>query len=168
LAGQVAGLTLSSDPAAETAAYRAEVLTAQGGALDAAGRALLEEDLRSPCTEEIAVFCAFAREVTRGTDRFVVLDTAPTGHTLLLLDASEAYNRELQRQPRSTQPESVLRLLELSADELPPSPESLVGGGPRGVQHRTLPWRCALPCLPGVQVRSSTQLDLRRTVESRG
>jgi arsenite-transporting ATPase len=113
LAGQVAGLTLSKiDPAAETAAYQAEVLTAQGAAMDAAGRALLEEDLRSPCTEEIAVFRAFAREVGQGTGRFVVLGTAPTGHTLLLLDASEAYNRELQRQSRSTQPESMLRLLE--------------------------------------------------------
>ncbi|NDF00835.1 MAG: arsenical pump-driving ATPase, partial [Verrucomicrobia bacterium] len=73
-------------------------------------------DLRSPCTEEIAVFRAFAREVGHGANRFVVLDTAPTGHTLLLLDASEAYNRELQRQTRSTQPESVMRLLERLRD----------------------------------------------------
>ena len=117
LAGQVEGLTLSRiDPAAETAAYTAEVIQAQGMQMDAAGRALLEEDLRSPCTEEIAVFRAFAREVGTGTDRFVVLDTAPTGHTLLLLDASEAYNRELQRQTRSTQPESVMRLLERLRD----------------------------------------------------
>ena len=117
LAGQVDGLTLSRiDPAAETAAYQQEVLRAQGTAMDAAGRALLEEDLRSPCTEEIAVFRAFAREVGRGTDRFVVLDTAPTGHTLLLLDASEAYNRELQRQSRSTQPDEVLHLLERLRD----------------------------------------------------
>ena len=63
----------------------------------AGGRALLEEDLRSPCTEEIAVFRAFARVVAGGQDRFVVLDTAPTGHTLLLLDASEAYHREIAR-----------------------------------------------------------------------
>jgi arsenite-transporting ATPase len=117
LAGQVEGLTLSRiDPAAETAAYTAEVVQTQGAQLDAAGRALLEEDLRSPCTEEIAVFRAFAREVANGKDRFVVLDTAPTGHTLLLLDASEAYNRELQRQTRSTQPESVMRLLERLRD----------------------------------------------------
>ncbi|MEI7955394.1 MAG: ArsA-related P-loop ATPase, partial [Verrucomicrobiota bacterium] len=76
----------------------------------------LEEDLRSPCTEEIAVFRAFAREVGQGTNRFVVLDTAPTGHTLLLLDASEAYQRELERQARSTQPEEVLKLLERLRD----------------------------------------------------
>jgi hypothetical protein len=106
LDGHVAGLTVSRiDPARETAAYQAEVLKEQGAALDAAGRALMEEDLRSPCTEEIAVFRAFAREVGLGADRFVVLDTAPTGHTLLLLDASEAYNRELQRQSRSSQPD---------------------------------------------------------------
>lgn len=113
LEGQVDGLTLSRiDPVAETAAYAAQVMVEQGAQMDEAGRSLLEEDLRSPCTEEIAVFRAFAREVGQGTDRFVVLDTAPTGHTLLLLDASEAYHRELQRQTRSTQPEEVLQLLE--------------------------------------------------------
>ena len=117
LAGPVSGLTLSKiDPKTETEAYQAEVLNAQATQMDAAGRALLEEDLRSPCTEEIAVFRAFAREVGNGTNRFVVLDTAPTGHTLLLLDASEAYNRELQRQSRSTQPEAVMRLLERLRD----------------------------------------------------
>ncbi len=117
LHGQVPGLTLSRiDPAAETAAYQGEVMQAQGGEMDAAGRALLEEDLRSPCTEEIAVFRAFAREVGQGTQRFVVLDTAPTGHTLLLLDASAAYQRELQRQARSTQPEEVLHLLDRLRD----------------------------------------------------
>ena len=117
LAGQVEGLTISRiDPVAETVAYQAEVMTAQGAAMDESGRALLEEDLRSPCTEEIAVFRAFAREVGQGTGRFVVLDTAPTGHTLLLLDASEAYQRELERQARSSQPEEVLRLLERLRD----------------------------------------------------
>ncbi len=117
LHGKVEGLTLSKiDPAAETAAYQGEVMLAQGAAMDEAGRALLEEDLRSPCTEEIAVFRAFAREVGQGTNRFVVLDTAPTGHTLLLLDASEAYQRELERQARSTQPEEVLKLLERLRD----------------------------------------------------
>jgi arsenite-transporting ATPase len=117
LAGQVDGLTLSRiDPAAETASYTAEVLEIQGAQMDEAGRSLLEEDLRSPCTEEIAVFRAFAREVAQGTDRFVVLDTAPTGHTLLLLDASEAYQRELERQARTSQPEEVLKLLERLRD----------------------------------------------------
>ena len=117
LAGQVAGLTLSKiDPMAETAAYQTEVMGSQGAAMAAAGRALLEEDLRSPCTEEIAVFRAFAREVGQGTNGFVVLDTAPTGHTLLLLDASEAYHRELERHARSTQPPEVMRLSERLRD----------------------------------------------------
>ncbi len=117
LAGQVEGLTLSKiDPAVETATYQADVMRAQGPAMDEAGRALLEEDLRSPCTEEIAVFRAFAREVGQGSNRFVVLDTAPTGHTLLLLDASQSYQRELERQARTTQPEEVLRLLERLRD----------------------------------------------------
>jgi arsenite-transporting ATPase len=112
LAGEIEGLTLSRiDPLAETAAYQAEVMRTTGETLDPSSRALLEEDLRSPCTEEIAVFRAFAREVAAGTDRFVVLDTAPTGHTLLLLDASESYQRELERQARNTQPEAVVNLL---------------------------------------------------------
>jgi arsenite-transporting ATPase len=111
LAGRVEGLTLSKiDPVAETAAYQGEVMRERGATMDKASRALLEEDLRSPCTEEIAVFRAFAREVGQGTDRFVVLDTAPTGHTLLLLDASAAYQRELERQARNTQPPEVMEL----------------------------------------------------------
>ncbi|MGA7216226.1 MAG: arsenical pump-driving ATPase [Terrimicrobiaceae bacterium] len=99
------------DPAAETQAYTRHVIETAGRDMDEASRALLEEDLRSPCTEEIAVFRAFAREVARGKKAFVVLDTAPTGHTLLLLDASEAYHRELGRQARTSQPEEVLQLL---------------------------------------------------------
>ena len=98
------------DPAAETRAYVAEVLATAGAGLDAAGRALLEEDLRSPCTEEIAVFRAFAREVDEGQHGFVVIDTAPTGHTLLLLDAAEAYHREVLRTAGNA-PDSVRRLL---------------------------------------------------------
>ena len=117
LAGELSGLTIGKiDPAAETEAYRQQVLTTTGTQMDEAGRALLEEDLRSPCTEEIAVFRAFAREVGQGTGRFVVLDTAPTGHSLLLLDSSEAYHRELNRLARSTQPKEVLRLLERLRD----------------------------------------------------
>jgi len=93
------GLTVSRiDPQAVTEAYRAEVLATAGANLEAQGRALLEEDLRSPCTEEIAVFRAFAQAVDAGKDGYVVLDTAPTGHTILLLDAALAYHRELSRQ----------------------------------------------------------------------
>jgi arsenite/tail-anchored protein-transporting ATPase len=86
------------DPAAETERYRQHVLKTKGAQLDAEGRALLEEDLRSPCTEEIAVFQAFSRLIREAGRRFVVMDTAPTGHTLLLLDATGAYHREVTRQ----------------------------------------------------------------------
>jgi arsenite-transporting ATPase len=107
----VDGLQVSRiDPAVETAAYRAEVLATAGANLDAPGRALLEEDLRSPCTEEIAVFRAFAQAVEAGKDGFVVLDTAPTGHTILLLDAALAYHRELSRQA-AAMPTAVRELL---------------------------------------------------------
>lgn len=117
LDGQLPSLTVSKiDPQAETAAYQKEVMEEQGKNMDASALALLEEDLRSPCTEEIAVFRAFAREVGRGSDSFVVLDTAPTGHTLLLLDASESFHRELERQSGSSQPEEVLHLLDRLRD----------------------------------------------------
>jgi len=99
------------DPVAETQAYVDEVLSTQGVGLSPDSRALLEEDLRSPCTEEIAVFRAFARTVASAKDRFVILDTAPTGHTLLLLDATEAYHRELGRQSRESTPAEVRELL---------------------------------------------------------
>ena len=116
IAAAVAGetypnLTVSRiDPAAETAKYSQEVMTSAGAGLDASGKALLEEDLRSPCTEEIAVFRAFADAVAEGTNRFVVLDTAPTGHTVLLLDSALAYHREVTRQT-SGMPEAVKNLL---------------------------------------------------------
>jgi arsenite/tail-anchored protein-transporting ATPase len=111
LNGSVPGLQVTRiDPAAETLAYTEEVMAESGRDLDEKGRALLEEDLRSPCTEEIAVFRAFARSVDEGNQGFVVIDTAPTGHTLLLLDAAEAYHRDVARN-LSYIPDSVRKLL---------------------------------------------------------
>jgi len=99
LAGAPGNLGVSRiDPHAETQRYRDHVLATRGAKLDAAGRAMLEEDLRSPCTEEIAVFQAFSRIIREAGRKFVVMDTAPTGHTLLLLDATGAYHREITRQ----------------------------------------------------------------------
>ena len=99
LNGSMENLAVSRiDPQAETERYRQHVLETKGANLDAEGRALLEEDLRSPCTEEIAVFQAFSRIIREAGQKFVVMDTAPTGHTLLLLDATGAYHREIMRQ----------------------------------------------------------------------
>jgi len=99
LSGGVPNLEVSRiDPRAETARYRQHVMETKGARLDAQGRALLEEDLLSPCTEEIAVFQAFSRAIREASRKFVVMDTAPTGHTLLLLDATGAYHREVTRQ----------------------------------------------------------------------
>ena len=98
LNGSIENLTVSRiDPHDETKNYRQHVLNTKGANLDAEGRALLEEDLRSPCTEEIAVFQAFSRIIREASHKFVVMDTAPTGHTLLLLDATGAYHREITR-----------------------------------------------------------------------
>jgi arsenite/tail-anchored protein-transporting ATPase len=98
------------DPVVETERYASEVIAA-AGELEPDELGLLQEDLRSPCTEEIAVFRAFARTVAEATDAFVVLDTAPTGHTLLLLDAAESYHREVARATSSYAPEAVRALL---------------------------------------------------------
>ncbi|MCC9710624.1 arsenical pump-driving ATPase [Streptomyces sp. MNU76] len=104
------------DPAAETAAYTAAVLAQAGASLDEDALRLMAEDLDSPCTEEIAVFYAFARTVAEAADRFVVVDTAPTGHTLLLLDASRGYQRQLSQQTGQTPPSEAMELLNRLTD----------------------------------------------------
>jgi arsenite-transporting ATPase len=104
-------LTISRiDPSEETKAYQDEVMQTAGSNLDEEGRALLDEDLRSPCTEEVAVFRSFANVMAKGQAGFVVLDTAPTGHTILLLDAAQAYHKEVLRQS-SNMPDAVINLL---------------------------------------------------------
>lgn len=91
-------LTVSRiDPQVERERYRDHVMETKGRDLDEMGRALLEEDLRSPCTEEIAVFQALSRVMKESREKFVIVDTAPTGHTLLLIDATGAYHRDVVR-----------------------------------------------------------------------
>ncbi len=92
------GLEVSRiDPKAETDKYVQSVIDQKKDHLSPEDMELLKEELRSPCIEEIAVFQAFARAVDQGKDHFIVLDTAPTGHTLLLMDATEAYHREVEK-----------------------------------------------------------------------
>jgi arsenite/tail-anchored protein-transporting ATPase len=99
LGGSLPGLRVGRiDPKAETEAYIAKIMASRGKELDKQGRALLLEDLQSPCTEEVAVFHAFSRVVNEARTAFVVLDTAPTGHSLLLMDATGAYHRQMTRQ----------------------------------------------------------------------
>ena len=96
LSGNLPGLQVDRiDPKVETERYIEKVMANKGQALDDAGKALLREDLRSPCTEEVAVFRAFSRIVGKARSEFVVLDTAPTGHTMLLLDATGAYHKQM-------------------------------------------------------------------------
>ncbi|MEB1806140.1 MAG: arsenical pump-driving ATPase [Bacillaceae bacterium] len=98
------------DPQVEVEKYKEEVLSKVANDLDEDSLAYIKEDLESPCTEEIAVFRAFAEVVHKGQDAFVVVDTAPTGHTLLLLDAAESYHREVTRSS-GDMPEAVRSLL---------------------------------------------------------
>lgn len=106
------GITMSHiDEAAELKKYQEEVLSkARQNGLSGEDIAYIEEDLRSPCTQEIAVFRAFAEVVEKADDEIIVIDTAPTGHTLLLLDSTENYDREIRRTKGET-PESVKHLL---------------------------------------------------------
>ena len=142
----VAGLVVSRiDPVAETAVFTAEVMATAGVDLDDGARAVLAEDLASPCTEEIAVFHAFARAVAQAQDGFVVVDTAPTGHTLLLLDAARSYHRELTRQT-GQMPAHVLHLLDRLRDHT-----------------RTHVLLVALPEATPVHEAAHLQADLART-----
>jgi len=114
LSGALGNLTVSRiDPVVEIEHYREHVLKTKGAKLDVQGRALLEEDLRSPCTEEIAAFQAFSRIIREADKKFVVMDTAPTGHTLLLLDATGAYHREVSRQIGSSSPHYTTPMMQL-------------------------------------------------------
>lgn len=108
LAGAVDGLEVDRiDPKEEIRRYVEHVMTTTGAGLDDNARALLEEDLRSPCTEEIAVFSAFSHLLREARRKLVVLDTAPTGHTLLLLDATGAYHRDVMRKVSAAVPAGV-------------------------------------------------------------
>lgn len=104
------------DPNRETAAYTAQVMDEAGSQLDEAARALLEEDLRSPCTEEVAVFHAFAATAAKAQHRWVVIDTAPTGHTLLLLQSSRAFVAQDRTRPDAAGTSDSMRLYERLSD----------------------------------------------------
>jgi arsenite/tail-anchored protein-transporting ATPase len=99
LEGRVDGLRVDRiDPIVETQRYVDKIMATKGAKLNDQERALMLEDLKSPCTEEVAVFHAFSRVVSEARSAFVVLDTAPTGHSLLLMDATGAYHRQMMRE----------------------------------------------------------------------
>jgi arsenite-transporting ATPase len=116
---ETSGVSMSHiDEAEELKKYQAEVLAqARASGMGDEDIAYVEEDLRSPCTQEIAVFRAFAEVVGKADDQVVVIDTAPTGHTLLLLESTQSYNHEIER-TKGEIPESVKQLLpRLKSDE---------------------------------------------------
>lgn len=98
------------DEQAELKKYQEEVLSAARETMSEEDLAYVEEDLRSPCTQEIAVFRAFAEIVEKAENEVVVIDTAPTGHTLLLLESTQSYNKEIERS-KGAIPESARKLL---------------------------------------------------------
>ncbi len=143
--GNLPGLTVDRiDPVAETARYVEKIMATKGRDLDAADRALMLEDLASPCTEEVAVFHAFSRIVAEARSAFVVVDTAPTGHTLLLLDATGAYHRQMTRDMGAVQGRIVTPLMRLQDPDY------------------TRVVLVALPEITPVSEAASLQEDLRR------
>ncbi|MCB2412562.1 arsenical pump-driving ATPase [Demequina sp. TTPB684] len=132
------------DPAVETAAWTEHVLATAGSGMDDDAHDLLAEDLRSPCTEEVAVFHAFARTVAEASGRFVVIDTAPTGHTLLLLKSSQSFARRAATSGDHTD-DAASSLFESLADP-----------------HRTRIILVALPEATPVHEALSLQADLAR------
>lgn len=143
--GSLSGLTVDRiDPVAETARYVEKIMATKGRDLDAADRALMLEDLASTCTEEVAVFLAFSRIVAEARSAFVVVDTAPTGHTLLLLDATGAYHRQMTRDMGAVQGRIVTPLMRLQDPDY--TRVALV----------------ALPEITPVSEAASLQEDLRR------
>lgn len=108
---ETSGITISHiDEKEELVKYQEEVLSKARETMSEEDIAYVEEDLRSPCTQEIAVFRAFAEVVEKAEDQIVVIDTAPTGHTLLLLDSTQSYNQEIKRSQGDI-PESAKKLL---------------------------------------------------------
>lgn len=139
------GLKVSRiDPEAETEAYKKRIIEKTGKDLDPDGLALLAEDLRSPCTEEVAVFHAFSRIISSAKREIVVMDTAPTGHTLLLLDATGAYHREVLRNSGAMSSHMITPLMRLKD------------------QRFTKVLLVALPETTPVQEAAHLQADLRR------
>ena len=105
------------DPKIETQKHVNEVIAQNEGKISPEDMALLKEELTTPCIEEIAVFKAFAKTVDKAKDSYVVLDTAPTGHTLLLLDASQAYHKEILKNQNDAMEKELLELLPRVKDE---------------------------------------------------
>ena len=105
------------DPKYETQKHISRVIKQNENKLSSDDMALLKEELNSPCIEEIAIFEAFASTVNKAKERFVVLDTAPTGHTLMLLDASNAYHKELSKNVKNENSDDLIQLIPLLKDK---------------------------------------------------
>ena len=164
------------NPAEASRTYRERVMTTKGTHLDEAGRATLAEDLRSPCTEEVAVFQAFSKVIHESRSKFVVLDTAPTGHTLLLLDATGSYHRDIARQMgdsghyttplmRLQDPQLTKVLLVTLAETTPAARGRRPSIRPRTRRHPPRAWvinnsvAAAAPTSPLLRQRAVAELD---------
>ncbi len=105
------------DEKQELKRYQDEVISKASKTMNADDLDYIKEDLRSPCTQEIAVFRAFAEIVEKANEEIVIIDTAPTGHTLILLDSTLSYHKEVER-TQGNIPDSVKNLLpRLRGDE---------------------------------------------------
>ncbi len=184
LHGSVAGLRVSRiDPTEATREYRARVMATKGKNLDESGRRNLAEDLLSPCTEEVAVFQQFSKAVHESRREFVVIDTAPTGHTLLLLDAAGSYHRDVVRQMGDAMPYTtpLMRLQDPTQTKIllitlaEPTPVTEAEVLQQDLERAGIqPWAwvinnsllAARPESPFLQVRAENEVDQVARVES--
>jgi arsenite-transporting ATPase len=186
LQSEVAGLRVSYiDPKREVRQYRERMLESARTTLSAEKLALFEEELKSPCYEEVAVFQAFSRIVISARKDLVVVDTAPTGHTLLLLDTAGAYHRQLTQQTTGSrgrirtplmmlQDPNYTKVLIVALPETTPILEaSALQDDLRRAQIEPFAWiingslAAALPRDPVLRARAAAEIPLIHKVKER-
>lgn len=76
--------------------YKEKILAEARGKYDKERLLAIEEELNSPCTEEMATFEKFIELATLKNFEVIIFDTAPTGHTLRLLELPVDWSKQLE------------------------------------------------------------------------
>lgn len=96
VAGQPNLWAVNIDPKAAAETYKARILEdARRRGRPESAIAVMEEELNSPCTEEMAAFDKFIEYASLDEWQAVIFDTAPTGHTLRLLELPVDWSKQL-------------------------------------------------------------------------
>ena len=79
-----------------TEEYKKSILQDAKGSFDENTIRAMQEELNSPCTEEMAAFQKFIEYASGDEFEVIVYDTAPTGHTLRLLELPMDWSKQIQ------------------------------------------------------------------------